>query len=163
MKILVVSDTHSSLRNLLRAVDEEKPDKIFHLGDAQGKELEIEAITEVPVTVVRGNCDMDISLPSEVLEEVGNHKAFLTHGHYYGVGMDLMDLDRIIEAAKNKGADMVFFGHTHVPMLELGYRGMTIMNPGSLTSPRQKSKKYTYGILKILENGEVECALKALK
>ena len=163
MKILVASDTHYSIHNLLLACEKEKPDKIFHLGDVMGKDLEIEAITEVPMTVVRGNCDSDISLPSEVIEEVGNHKALLTHGHYYGVGTELEELDRIILAAKEKGADVVLFGHTHVPTLTLGYRGMTIMNPGSLTSPRQKSQKYTYGILEILENGELQCALKALK
>ena len=163
MKILVVSDTHFSIRNLLLAVEKEHPDKIFHLGDVQGKDLEIEAITELPLTVVRGNCDSDLSLPSEVLEEVGNHRAFLTHGHYYGVGTEPEDWERIIAAAKEKKADMVLFGHTHVPTLTLGYQGMTIMNPGSISSPRQESQKYTYGIIKILENGEVECALKALK
>lgn len=163
MKILVASDTHYSIQNLLLAFEKEKPDKIFHLGDVMGKDLEIEAITQVPLTVVRGNCDMDISLPSEVTEEVGAHRAFLTHGHYYGVGNDPLEWNRIIEAAKEKKADMILFGHTHVPNLTLGYQGMTIMNPGSLTSPRQKNQKFTYGIIKILENGEVECTLKALK
>ncbi len=147
----------------MRAVDIEQPDKIFHLGDAQGKEREMQTIAGVPVTIVKGNCDNDISLPRDLVEEVGSHRAFLTHGHDYGVGSNLYDLDRIIDAAKEKDCDMIFFGHTHIPILELGYKGMTIMNPGSLTSPRQKSGKYTYGILNIFENGEVESALKALK
>ena len=162
MKILVVSDTHYSYRNLMRTVEMEDPDRIFHLGDALGKELLIEAESGVPVTVVRGNCDSDISIPSEVIEEVGNHKALLTHGHYYGVGTSVAELDRLIEAAKDKGADMVMYGHTHVPLYEKNYKGITILNPGSITSPRQEGGKFTYAILKILENGEFECALMAL-
>ncbi len=147
----------------MRVVDKEHPDKIFHLGDAQGKEREIQTIAGVPVTIVKGNCDNDISLPTTIVEEIGKHRAFLTHGDCYGVGSELYDLDRAIDAAKSENCDMLFFGHTHVPILDLGYKGMVIMNPGSLTSPRQSSGKYTYGILNIFENGEVESALKALE
>ena len=160
MKILVASDTHLSVDRLIKVTELEKPDKVFHLGDSLGKVEQVEAICEVPVTAVRGNCDSDISMPSEVIEEIGNHKALLTHGHYYGVGYDVEDLDELIDAAKAKGCDIVMYGHTHVPLLSRGYKGMTILNPGSISSPRQPSRKCTYAIIEVDDNGEPNFYMK---
>ncbi len=162
MKILVASDTHYSVDRLVKAAESEKPDKIFHLGDSLGKAEQVEAICEVPVTVVRGNCDSDISIPSEVIEEIGNHKALLTHGHYYGVGYDVEDLDELIDAAKAKGCDIAMYGHTHVPLLSRGYKGMTILNPGSISSPRQPSRKCTYAVIEIDENNEISISMREI-
>lgn len=156
MKILVASDTHLSVDRLVKVVELEKPDKVFHLGDSLGKAEQVEAICEVPVTVVRGNCDSDISLPSEVVEEIGNHKALLTHGHYYGVSPYVEDLDELINAAKSKDCDIAMYGHTHVPILERGYKGMTILNPGSISSPRQPGGKCTYAIIDVGADGELQ-------
>ena len=163
MKILVASDTHLSVDRLIEVAELEQPDKIFHLGDSLGKVEQVEAICEVPVTAVRGNCDSDISLRSEVIEEIGSHKALLTHGHYYGVGCDVEDLDELIAAAKAKGCDIVMYGHTHVPLLSRGYKGMTILNPGSISSPRQPSRKCTYAVIEVLENGDFSIAMKEAK
>ena len=163
MKILVASDSHFSVDRLIRVAKMEKPDKIFHLGDAIGKDEEVEATCEIPMTVVRGNCDSDISIPSEVVEKIGNHKALLTHGHYYGVSPYVEDLDKLIDAAKAKGCDIVMYGHTHVPILERGYKGMTILNPGSISSPRQESHKYTYAIIEVGDDGEFAIFMREIK
>ena len=162
MKILVASDTHYSTNLLIKAIQKEQPDKVFHLGDALGREEEIEAICEVPVTVVRGNCDHDISLPSEVVEDFGRHKVLLTHGHYYGVGTDVYELDELIEAAMNRDCDMVFYGHTHYPLYERNYKGMTILNPGSITSPRQPGAAHTYAILEVDSYGRFQINMREI-
>ena len=160
MKILVASDTHYSVDRLIKAAELERPDKIFHLGDSLGKVEQVEAMCEVPVTVVRGNCDADISVPSEVIEEIGNHRALLTHGHYYGVGHDVEDLEELIAAAKAKDCDIVIYGHTHYPLLERGYKGMTILNPGSISSPRQPSHKCTYAVIVVDSDGEISVTMQ---
>ena len=162
MKILVASDTHYNIEPLISAVKAEKPDKVFLLGDILGREEEVEATCEVPITVVRGNCDSDISLPSEVVEEIGRHKVLLTHGHYYGVGTDVYDLDELIEAAMNRGCDMVFYGHTHYPLYERNYKGMTILNPGSITSPRQPGGAHTYAILEVDSYGRFQINMREI-
>ena len=41
--------------------------------------------------------------------------------------------------------------------------GIKVLNPGSLTYPRQEGRKYTYIIMDIDENGEVECTLHHLE
>ena len=55
MKILVVSDTHGKSENLRDAIEIEKPDIIYHLGDGQGVEERIWMMSEAPVECVCGN------------------------------------------------------------------------------------------------------------
>ena len=79
---------------------------------------------------------------------IGKYKAVLTHGHRYHLYSDLSSLFYL--AAENH-ADFVFFGHTHVPMIkEEG--PVTLINPGSLTYPRQHGRKPSY-IVGTIEDG----------
>ena len=39
--------------------------------------------------------------------------------------------------------DVVMYGHTHVPFIEIG-DDMTILNPGSISYPRQAGRKPTF-------------------
>ena len=64
MRILVVSDTHKSHRNLERALEETGHiDMMIHLGDVEGKEDYIEALADCPVHIVSGNNDFFSQLP----------------------------------------------------------------------------------------------------
>ena len=56
---------------------------------------------------------------------------------------------------------MVIYGHTHRPVIAKE-NGIMVLNPGSLTYPRQEGRRYTYIIMEIDENGEVECCLHHL-
>ena len=81
---------------------------------------------------------------------VGAHVVMLTHGHYYNVSFGPQML---AEVAKEKGADVVLYGHTHVPLLrEEG--GITIMNPGSISYPRQSDRRPSYGVIEVDARGE---------
>ena len=159
MKILVVSDTHGRIEGLDRAFELEQPDEIYHLGDGLGCEDEIEAIYGVPLTIVRGNCDWNSNLSSEEVISLGKHRLFLTHGHIYGVNYGLLEL---VDAAEERKADVILYGHTHVPELTKGYYGKTILNPGSISAPRQKGKKHTYAVIEVLEGGELDIELRTL-
>ena len=58
MKILVLSDSHGNLSNMVRAVDQSAPRMILHLGDCwrDGEKLH-ELFPDIPFEQVPGNCD----------------------------------------------------------------------------------------------------------
>ena len=90
MKILVVSDTHGRDSGLERAVELERPfDMLIHCGDVEGREDYIEVLAECPCCIVSGNNDFFSDLPREEEITIAGTRILVTHGHYYGVSMDL--------------------------------------------------------------------------
>ena len=133
MKVLIVSDTHRKDDNLERIIEEEAPfDMLIHLGDAEGSEYLIEDWV-----------DKDCQL------ELGNHRILLTHGHYYNVSLGVEGLR---EEAIERGCDIAMYGHTHRPYLEQGGK-VTILNPGSLSYPRQEGHRPSYMIMELDKDG----------
>ena len=58
MKILVLSDSHSTLNFMRRCIDAVKPDTIVHLGDHyDDAEAMKEEYPRIPLYQVPGNCD----------------------------------------------------------------------------------------------------------
>ena len=159
MKILVVSDTHGRDENLESAVMREAPfDMLVHCGDVEGREIYIEALVECPCCIVAGNNDFFSDLPREDVVEFEGNKAFVTHGHYYGVSMEL---DQLAKAAKERGCNMAMFGHIHVPVLE-EVDGVLMLNPGSLAFPRQKGRKPSYAVIRTDGHGKMDTEIRYL-
>lgn len=149
MKILIVSDTHKSHRNLEKVIERtEEIDMLIHLGDVEGGEDYIEALVDCPVHIVSGNNDFFSDLPREKEFDILGKHIFMTHGHYYYVSMNE---ERLKEEAKNRGADIVMYGHTHRPSY-VCEDGLIILNPGSIAYPRQIGRKPTYMIMQIEQN-----------
>ena len=98
---------------------------------------------------VAGNNDFFSSLPREKEIMAGNYRVFMTHGHYYYVGSGIEDLKR---EALARGADVAMFGHTHIPLIEYG-DGIVVMNPGSISYPRQEGKRPSYILMDIDKKG----------
>lgn len=160
MKILIVSDTHGHNENLEVVLSRVKPiDRVIHLGDAEGAEDYIQAIAECPLDIVAGNNDFFSVLPRELEVELGGHKALLTHGHYYYV---TVGLENLIEEATARGMDIVMFGHTHRPVIEIR-DDITVINPGSLSYPRQEGRIPTFILMEIDENGDAHYSLNYFK
>lgn len=150
-RILIVSDTHRRLANLQEVLRRTgTPDRLIHLGDSEGQHLQIRHMAGCPADFVRGNCDSSEELPREAMIQIGRYRAFITHGHRYQVSFGP---ETLMEAGRARGADIVMFGHTHVPML-LQSQGITVLNPGSLTQPRQNGFAYTYILMEIDNDGE---------
>jgi len=82
-------------------------------------------------------------------------KFFLTHGHNYDVDNGI---DKIVEKAKEVGADYALFGHTHVHIRER-VDGITVLNPGSTTLPRKGDTKGYY-IINLIEKSVNRINLK---
>ena len=157
MKILIVSDTHGSLHNFDTVIEREKEiDMLLHLGDVEGDDDYIEKVMDCPVHIVGGNNDYFSRLPGEMEIRIGSHKVFLTHGHGYHVSVDTR---RLKQAARARGADIVMYGHTHRPEIDLE-DDVKVINPGSLSYPRQAGRKATYIIMEIGNTGTAEFYLK---
>ena len=152
MKILVVSDTHGDTGSLLRAVSDEAPELILHLGDHWGDcRPVLEAYPDIPLRAVRGNCDRPGEADNDEFVVEGK-RFFMAHGHQYGVKYQLGD---IVNNAMLRCADILLFGHTHRCLLT-ERDGLTIMNPGSLGA-----SEHTYGLITI-KDGSFHCELKFL-
>lgn len=151
MKILVVSDTHGHSSELVQVLRKVKPiDGLIHCGDVEGQENYIRGIAECPCYMVKGNNDFFCDLPREEVFQLGNYKVMVTHGHMYGVSMDTSMLE---EEARIRGVQIVMFGHTHRPFLEQK-EDITILNPGSLSYPRQAGRKPSFLVMEIDRQGE---------
>lgn len=159
MKVLVVSDTHGRDGKIEEVLTKEKPiDMLVHCGDVEGREFYIEALAECPCYIVSGNNDFFSDLPREETVEINGSKILVTHGHYYGVSMDTYG---IVEEAKARPVQGVFFGHTHKPVIKKK-DGIFVLNPGSLSYPRQEGRKPSYAVLTSEKQGELQAEIKFL-
>lgn len=149
MRILILSDSHGDIASMRLAVERTKPDQIIHLGDCwrDGEELS-RRFPLIPVAQVLGNCDAWSFSPSaaqggdswrlsarhteQLNLTLDGHRTFLCHGHRYQVKNSLLSLSY---AAREAGAELCLFGHTHVPYLDTR-DGLTLLNPGSICSLR---------------------------
>jgi len=152
VKILICSDTHRVNDNFYRMLEEvPSVDLIIHCGDAEGTECEMEAIAGCEMEVVSGNNDFFTVLPKERVLDIAGNKILVTHGHYYRVSAGY---ERLAEEAVARGCNMAFFGHTHLPYMG-EVNGVFLVNPGSLTYPRQYGRVPTYVIMEVDDKGEV--------
>lgn len=153
MRILIVSDTHGYHKNLDRALENAgEIDMFIHLGDVEGGEEYINAIVGCEKHIVRGNNDFFSELPKEEEFYIGVKKAFITHGHSYCVSLDPK---QVKEEGRARNADIVMFGHTHRPYLDQD-QDITVLNPGSLSFPRQEGRKGSYMVIEMKEEGQME-------
>ena len=53
---------------------------------------------------------------------------------------------------RSRGVDIVMFGHTHRPYLEQGK--VTVLNPGSLSYPRQEGRRPSYILMELDAKGQ---------
>lgn len=161
MKILIVSDTHRKDDNLQRVIEENKPfDMLIHLGDLEGSEEKFAAWAggDCELQMVLGNNDFFSDLDREKELKIGKYRVFLTHGHFYNVSLGV---ERLEQEARDRNVDIAMYGHTHRPFYEV-HNGIIILNPGSLSYPRQEGRKPSYMLMEIDEQGEAHFTLNFL-
>ena len=168
--ILIVSDTHGRggrLNELIeyrqKLIKDGQPLTLIYLGDGLNDLFFCAQYDSIISYAVRGNCDFSIAdrmspygeeMPIYRLIYIDKYKVFITHGHMFSVKCGY---DEICREASNQGADIVLFGHTHLPMLEYIKKGsirgverdMVLFNPGSLGDMFDGS----FGNLSITDNG----------
>lgn len=134
-RIAVFSDTHNMFSRLPLALERVgKVDLLFHLGDfAIDAERIAHELGDVPFFSVKGNNDAGSVYPRVRIERVEDVWIMLLHGDGYHA------LYQLIDKARENRCSAVLFGHTHVPLLQADGE-LFVINPGSMSLPRQGSK-----------------------
>ena len=132
MKILVLSDSHSSMRFMRQCVERVQPDAIVHLGDHYDDAVALaEEYPHIRMHQVPGNCDRFRCPPGThdiLCYDIGGVRIYMTHGHRHNVKYDL---NLLLENAKSMKAAAVLYGHTHIRDCRREPDGLWVLNPGS--------------------------------
>lgn len=160
MRILVISDSHGKNDDVKQVIEQVgEIDMFIHLGDIERGPDYIRGLAGCECHMISGNNDYDIDLPSADSFMIGDKKVFITHGHRFYVGSGV---ERLRQYAVENGYDIVMYGHTHVPFLEIG-KDVTILNPGSISYPRQDGRKHTFTMIEVDKKGEFHYSQGLLK
>ncbi len=146
MKILVLSDTHGDTDVIAQLLEREAPACLVHLGDCSG-DVQYAMLDRAPIPLfqVCGNCDGFTQLPAELEAEIGGKRFFVLHGHT----RDVKSGDAaMLAAAKARNADVVLYGHTHIPRKE-EKDGVLLLNPGSARRRAVFGRRATYAVVEI--------------
>ena len=153
MKVLITSDTHGAHKALEIALAQMEPiDMFIHLGDFEDGLDYINKIVKCEKHIIGGNNDFFSRLPREKEFFIGSKKVFISHGHKYGIWSGV---DNLVNAGKSRKADIIMFGHTHCPYLDVR-EDMTILNPGSISYPRQQGREPTFILINISKDGSIK-------
>lgn len=119
---------------------------ILHAGDVGTLQVLDDLSAIAPVVAVHGNDELDPptveALPYFQLIPVSGQRIYLSHAHYPDRAAELASrqiddwqriLQRRVELGRAHGADIVVFGHTHIPMA-VEMNGMWLINPGAIAS-----------------------------
>jgi len=157
-KLLVFSDSHGNLRALNAVLNWAKDhippnDTILaaaFLGDGIS-DLEYSADESGFYTdwkLVMGNNDFGIFMPETLTFDFAEHHFFMCHGHRFNL---YSGYNFLVNAAKNAGADVVLYGHTHIPYCKI-VNGITFINPGSVGRPRSSKIGASFAVIECPEN-----------
>ena len=132
MRLGIISDTHGVISKEVFDVFAEV-DHILHAGDVGSPEIITDLESLAPVTAVYGN--MDGFEVRDRCEKVANLMLdgfiiVVTHGDQFGSPSPGV----LHEAFPD--AEIIVYGHTHRPKLELVDKTVTVMNPGSAGDSR---------------------------
>src|SRR4051794_5788080 len=160
MLLAVIADTHMprAARRLPDACVERiaSADLLLHAGDFSTLEVlrELEAIGP-PMMGVHGNVDSaDVRrlLPEERVVEAAGARIAMVHD----AGPRTGRLERMRRRFGDR-ADVVVFGHSHMPLHEPASDGFQILNPGSPTE-RRRAPRHTMGLIRVA-SGLATCDL----
>lgn len=133
---------------MLDAIDTHHPDQVIHLGDLLEDAEELTYIyPRLPICMVPGNCDGWTMSPLKKQITLAGKQILLSHGHLWGVKRGY---EGAVADARASGADILLFGHTHVPLCQQLEDGLWMMNPGASRS--------TFGVITI-EDGQIDCSV----
>lgn len=155
--VVVLADTHlrsdwpnrtlpARVRTLL-----DEADVILHAGDVLEAQHLDDLRRHAPLHAVRGNNDRTLDDLPETLEVA---IAGVRIGMIHDSGPARGRAERLHE--RFPSADVVVFGHSHIPWNEPGVDGQLLFNPGSPTE-RRRQPRPTAGLL-VLREGRVRAA-----
>lgn len=130
-------------------------DHILHAGDVGSDAVLTGLEALAPVSAVRGNVDAGLQrrLPDTTELELGGARVAVIHGN------QLSRRSAAVAAARFPGADMVVFGHSHVPSVDRVEKTLAV-NPGSAGRPRFGSP-VTVALARV-EDGRIDAQIVEL-
>ncbi|MFP4316872.1 MAG: metallophosphoesterase family protein [Desulfovibrionales bacterium] len=138
VRIAIISDTHlsSPSETLLHVFDRYllEAEMLLHLGDVTGEETLALFMTHPRFFGVSGNMDpqnVRSILPFSRTVRIEGVTIGMAHG--WGMGPD--PASRLADIFHDQ-ADLVCFGHTHRRCHRVSAQGLMLINPGSLSLPR---------------------------
>ena len=160
MKYLIISDLHYperaryNLNHIIPIIQKENFDKLVCLGDYGEKGYEIIREKFKNTICIKGNGDI-LDLPEFYREKAGSKNICFIHGHQAGRG----DLNILYRIARIKGCDILFFGHTHIPLV-IQYNDIILANPGTLTGAKTVSNMFPKGSYLIYDSKNYSFKIK---
>jgi putative phosphoesterase len=147
--VLLLSDTHISasrpgrrLPDAVYALLLDGVDAVVHAGDVTAPELLHELAGFAPVHAVLGNNDVELQLPDRLEVDLDGVRVAVVHDSGPAAGRQER-LRRWFPAA-----DVVVFGHSHLPWDQTDAGGQRHLNPGSPTE-RRRAPSRTVGLLEV--------------
>lgn len=149
-RAVVLADTHLRPGGRRRLPDPvyralEQADVVLHAGDVVTADLLHELSGWAPVHAVLGNNDLDpslASLPEARVEELDGVRVGMIHDSGPRAGRAARLRRRFPDA------EVVVFGHSHIPWNQPGEGGQLLFNPGSPTE-RRAQPHHTFGLLEL--------------
>ena len=120
-------------------------DAVLFCGDGADDIAQMQRLfPETAFYSVRGNCDFGCAAPLEQVLDLGGARILMAHGHTLHVKFGLWQAK---QAAREKKANLLLFGHTHEALSEYD-DGLYIVNPGSISGYAP-----TYAVIDVSEKG----------
>ncbi len=120
---LVLSDSHGRTDAVAEAIRRTRPAGIIFAGDGISDLSNATVACSCPIWMVRGNGDIFANTvlingrfedpDEEELFSIDGVRILLMHGHRFGVKHGMR---AAMVRAATKGADILIFGHTHIPV-----------------------------------------------
>ena len=161
-EVVVLADTHirrGSMRRMPPAVYAalEEADLVLHAGDVVTGALLEELAGFAPTLAVLGNNDTELvgQLPEERVLTIEGLQIAMVHDSGTRKGREARLRRRF------PTADLVVFGHSHIPIDAAGVDGQRLFNPGSPTE-RRRQPVHTFGRLRIDDGTLVSHEIVAL-
>jgi uncharacterized protein len=150
MEVVVLADSH--LTRGFSAIGDQvieavaSADVVIHAGDIVSRQALEELRMMAETYAVLGNNDHGLAgvLPKTLLFELAGLRLAVVHDSGPAKG-------RAIRLHRQfPDADLVIFGHSHVPIDEIGIEGQVLFNPGSATQRRSQPHR-TFGRLSLAQ------------
>ena len=151
MRVIVVADTHirrGSSRTLPDKLYEllDDADVILHAGDVVSGPVLDDLARFAPLHAVLGNNDHELVgvLPERLEVELAGVQVAMVHDSGPAKGRERR------MARWFPDADLVVFGHSHIPWDAVGATGQVVFNPGSPTE-RRRQPHHTAGVIELAD------------
>jgi putative phosphoesterase len=160
----VVSDSHGEKENLVmlsRIAQEEKVERIIHLGDDYDDAdlLVNEGITVDRVPGVFSAYYTEKDIPNRKVIEFKGWKILLTHTREHHSN-DIPDDKPPEQFVKEGAVNVVLYGHSHVPAIAME-NSVYLINPGHLKSDDKRGYEPSYAVLNV-EKESIDVIIRGL-